>query len=173
MRLERLSDGNAHLYERAMELYRSSFPHEERRDRAEQERILCKSDYHFDLIMADDSFIGIMLYWETDEWIFLEHFATLSKLRCKGYGKKALELLNSRGKTVLLEIEPPVDSITERRYGFYKRCGFVMNPYHHIQAKYHLGDADLELKILSYPTILGEDEYRSFYEYMIREIEIG
>jgi ribosomal protein S18 acetylase RimI-like enzyme len=172
MRLERLSTSNAHLFDRAFTLYQSSFPVEERRDDLEQQRVLNKNDYHFDLIMMDDSFIGVMLYWETDNFVFLEHFTTLPELRGNGYGKKALDLLKTKNKIILLEIEPPVDDTTQRRYNFYKRNGFIMNPYHHIQAKYHLGDEDLELKVLSYPKMLEKDEYRSFYEYMTREIGI-
>ena len=172
MRLERLSSNNFHFFKRAFALYQSSFPVEERRDEREQQRVLTKDAYHFDLIMSNDDFIGVMLYWETEDFVFLEHFATAPELRGKGYGKRALDLLKLKNKTILLEIEPPVDEMTQRRYGFYKKNGFVMNPYHHIQAKYHLGDEDFELKILSYPDVLNKEEYRSFYEYMTREIGI-
>lgn len=173
MRLERLSTSNAHLFERAFNLYQSSFPVEERRDDLEQQRVLKKEDYHFDLIMTNDKFIGVMLYWETESFVFLEHFTTLPELRGNGYGKAALDLLKEKNKIILLEIEPPIDSLTQRRYGFYQRNGFTMNPHHHIQAKYHLGDEDLELKILTYPRVMEKDEYISFYEYMTREIGIN
>lgn len=172
MRLERLSPSHIHLFDKAFQLCQSSFPFEERRDYSEQQRVLKKTDYHFDLIMVDDNFVGVMLYWETDSFVFLEHFATLPELRCKGRGKDALNLLKEKNKIILLEIEPPIDDITKRRYGFYSRNGFIMNPYHHIQAKYHLGDEDLELKVLTYPRIMEKEEYRSFYEYMTREVSI-
>lgn len=172
MRLERLSSKNAQLFDKAFKLYEASFPIEERRDSSEQQRVLSKEDYHFDLIMQQNSFIGIMLYWETNDFIFLEHFATLHELRGQGYGKQALDLLKAKEKTILLEIEPPIDNNSQRRYGFYLRNGFIMNPYYHIQAKYRLGAEDFELKILSYPDILAKEEYRSFYEYMTREIGI-
>ncbi|MBO4982583.1 MAG: GNAT family N-acetyltransferase [Clostridia bacterium] len=170
--LERLSNNNINLFERAFALYKSSFPEEERRDEAEQERALKKDDYHFDLIMDGDTFIGVMLYWETDNLVFLEHFTTCPEIRGNGYGKKALDLLKAKNKLILLEIETPADEITQRRYGFYKRNGFVMNSVLHIQAKYHVGDEDLELKVLTYPRALENDEYRDFYEYMTREIGI-
>ena len=173
MRLERLSTFNAHLFERAFKLYQSSFPIEERRDGFEQQRVLKKEDYHFDLIMIDDTFVGVMLYWETESFVFLEHFTTLPEVRGKGYGKSALDLLKEKGKIILLEIEPPINGITQRRYNFYKRNGFAMNPYYHIQAKYHPGDADLELKVLTYPRVMEKEEYRLFYEYMTREIGIN
>lgn len=172
MRLERFSSSNAHLFEQAFQLYQSSFPVEERRDDLEQQRVLQKDDYHFDFIMQDNCFVGVMLYWETDNFVYLEHFTILPNLRGQGYGKSALDLLKEKNKIILLEIEPPVDDTTQRRYNFYKRNGFILNPYHHIQAKYHLGDADLELKVLTYPRVMEKDEYRSFYEYMTREIGI-
>ena len=173
MRLERLSDKNAHYYTDAYNLYQSAFPHEEKRDEKEQARAMQKEAYHFDMIFEEDALIGVMLYWETDSLVFLEHFTTYPALRGQGYGAKALELLKAKGKTVLLEIEPPADEMTTRRYNFYLRAGFTMNPHYHIQAKYHLGDDDLELKIMSYPRVLTTEEYLAFYDYMTREIGIA
>lgn len=172
MRIERLSEKNRHIYDKAIKLYKDSFPAEERRDDEEQNRVLKKEDYHVDFIMDDDEFFGIMFYWETESFIFLEHFSILPEFRNKGMGAKALNLLKSKGKRLILEIEPPVDSITIRRYEFYKRNGFVMTPHHHIQAKYHIGDEDLELKILSYPDALTVEQYLSFQNYMTKEIGI-
>ena len=172
MELKRLSSEYQYLFNKAFSLYESAFPGEERRDSSEQARVLNKNAYHFDLIFEGDSFIGVMLYWETDAFVFLEHFVTLPEVRGNGYGAKALDLLKAKNKTILLEIEPPVDQITERRFGFYKRNGFVMNDFYHIQAKYHIGDEDFELKVMSYPKALSNEEYRSFYEYMTREIGI-
>ena len=139
---------------------------------SEQQRAMRNENYHFDLILEGEALYGVMLYWETDDFVFLEHFTTMPQIRGKGYGAMALDLLKAKNKTVLLEIEPPVDEMSIRRYEFYKRNGFVMNPYYHIQAKYHLGDEDLELKVLSYPSVLTKEQYRSFYEYMTREIGI-
>lgn len=172
MELLRLTSLTDPLYGKAIELYNEAFPDEERRPAHEQAHVMTKEDYHFEVILADRDLVGIMLRWECGDLIFLEHFAILPDLRGRGYGAEALELLKSRGKAILLEIEPPVDTMTERRYGFYRRCGFVMNPYHHIQAKYYVGAPDLELKVLSYPRTLTPEEYRTFYEYMTREIGI-
>ena len=172
MKLQRLTMEDTALLEAALELYESSFPPEERRDRSETERALGKDEYKFSVLTEDGKLLGIMLYWTVDELIYLEHFAILPSLRNKGVGTKALELLKLQGKTVILEIEPPVDELTTRRYGFYKRNGFVMTSHYHIQAKYHLGDPDLELKILSYPEEISREEYLSFYNFMSREIGI-
>lgn len=172
MRLERITEKNCQLLADAIALYKSAFPDEERRGDAEQARVMPKPAYHFDLIMDEGAFCGIMLYWETDAFIFLEHFAVLPELRGRGIGARALSLLKEKGKTVILEIEDPTDEMTTRRFGFYKRNGFVMTPHHHIQAKYQLGTEDLMLKILSYPHEISVDEYLAFQDYMTKEIGI-
>ena len=172
IRLERLGDRNLHLHPRAMSLYESAFPREERRDEDEQNRVLSKEEYHFDMILDGEELLGIMLYWKTEDFIFLEHFAVLPEARGRGVGATALELLKAEGNTVILEIEVPSDEITRRRLAFYRRCGFVLTKHYHIQAKYRLGDDDLVLKILSYPHGIDGDEYRRFYDYMCREIGV-
>ena len=171
MRLKRIFPENQ-LFDEAFRLYQSAFPREERRDESEHLRVMKKDDYHFDLIMDGDSFVGVMLYWETADFVYLEHFTTRPELRGKGKGAEALKLLKEKGKTVILEIEDPVDEITRRRYGFYLRNGFIMTSHYHIQAKYHLGDEDLMLKILSYPEAISKEEYLSFQDYMTKEIGI-
>lgn len=170
MYLKRMRRIEGQLSERAMELYTAAFPAIERRDATEHARVMKKEDYHFDLIMQNRQFCGVMLYWETADFIFLEHFATLPALRGQGIGSGALSLLKEKGKPVILEIEPPADELTRRRLGFYQRNGFRVTPHHHIQAKYRPDDADLVLTVLSYPHGIDETEYRSFYHYMQREV---
>ena len=170
MYLKRLRSTEKELLARATALYIAAFPREERRDADEQARVMKKENYHFELIMQGEDFYGIMLYWETKDFIFLEHFATLPILRGRGIGSEALSLLKSKGKTVILEIEPQVDELTRRRLGFYQRNGFKATPYHHIQAKYRPDDADLVLTVLSYPHEIDATEYRDFYRYMQQEI---
>lgn len=172
MRLDRLTEENKELFNKAFALYSSAFPEIERRDIDEQERVMKNPHYNFDAITDGDNFIGIMLYWETDRLIYLEHFAVLPELRNHSRGTEALELLKNKGKVVVLEIEDPVDEITKRRYGFYTRNGFVMTPHYHIQAKYHLGCDDLMLKILSFPYSISREEYFGFINFMTKEIGI-
>ncbi len=171
MKLERLNSKNKKFYKRALELYENSFPFCERRDIPNHEIALTYSDYHFDFIIKDNKFIGIMLYWETNEFIFLEHFAILPSLRNNGFGQSALSLLKEKNKTIILEIEPPIDDLTLRRLNFYKRNDFNLTNHNHIQLKYHKNDADLILNIMSYPTTINEEEYLSFYNYLQNNVQ--
>ncbi len=173
MKLERLSCQNNKYFAPAMALYESSFPVLERRDEKEQSRIMKNPAYRFDLITDKNGLVGIMLYWETESFVYLEHFAILPELRCKGKATAALGILKSQSqKSIVLEIEPPCDDTTIRRYNFYRRNGFVMNPHKHLQAKYHLGDDELELNILTYPCEISKDEYAVFRKFLDAEVGI-
>lgn len=170
MHLLRLQDEGHPLFDRAMALYEAAFPAEERRDPAEHRRVLKKADYHMDLLMENDDFLGIVLYWETADFVHLEHFSTLPQLRGQGLGAGALKLLKAKEKPVILEIEPPVDELTRRRYGFYQRNGFLMNAHDHVQVRYRPDDPDVPLKILTWPTEITSEAYLAFRQYLDREV---
>ena len=79
---------------------------------------------------------------------------------------KALEVLGRDGKTVVLEIDPPVDEIARRRQGFYQRCGFAVNPYPHVHPPYRPEYPGHELVVLSSPRALTPAEYGAFACYL-------
>lgn len=161
------------LYSRAMELYALSFPYHEQRRPSSQERILKNSEYNFLLIMDEGRFSGLMLCWETAGFIYVEHFCILPELRGRGIGAAALELLGRRGKTLILEIDPPVDDISRRRQGFYERAGFVSNCYEHVHPTYHQDCSGHSLVLMSSPRPLSPPEYRAFADYLSRVVMDG
>ena len=66
---------------------------------------------------------------------FLLFFAIHPQCRNKGYGSAILEALKARHETVVLNVEPLVPdapnlSQRQRRFGFYRRCGFRDTGYH-------------------------------------------
>ncbi len=172
MVLERITHYDSEVYKKALALYVRAFPEIERRGELEHKRVLRRADYHFEVLTESGNFLGIMLYWETESFIFLEHFAILESERNNGLGAKALDLLKEKGKLIILEIEDLVDDITKRRYAFYSRNGFVMTEHEHIQAKYELGVDDYALKILSYPYAISKREYWLFLNFMSMHIGI-
>lgn len=171
MKLERLNDNNKHLYKDAFSLYVNAFPLIERRDEFNHNIALTFKDYHFDFIIKDNNLIGIMLYWEDNDFIFLEHFAILDNIRNKGYGEKALNLLKEKNKTIILEVEEPTNEITTRRLNFYKRNGFILTNHNHKQLKFRKNDQELVLKILSYPISITSEEYNKFYTYLHTKVQ--
>ena len=107
-----------------------------------------------------------MLCWETDNFIYVEHFCIEPDKRGCRYGSRALELLGAEGKTVILEIDPPVDEISIRRKGFYERAHFRANPYPHVHPAYHADCKGHELVIMSAPAPIDQAQYDAFNDYL-------
>ena len=134
MVLKRITNIFHPMYCEALNLYKISFPCHEQREKHSQEEILKDDEYHFCLLYDEDIFVGLILYWEHEQFIYIEHFCILPEMRNKQYGQKALALLTKQGKTIILEIDPPKDEISKRRKGFYERCGFTAVSYTHLVA---------------------------------------
>ena len=166
MKLERVKQANHPMYEQAMELYKISFPLHEQREPLSQEMILKDDAYHFCLIYDADVFVGMVLYWETERFLYIEHLCILPEMRNRQYGKKVLSLLNEQSKMLILEIDPPVDDISKRRKQFYERCGFAENPFHHIHPPYHRGNEGHRLVLLSCPRQITKQECSAFQQYL-------
>ena len=77
----RLTDPADPRFGDAFALYEISFPVYERRTRAAQAARLSHPEYHFDLLMEGERFLGILLFWEADGFRYVEHFATCPQLR--------------------------------------------------------------------------------------------
>ena len=173
MELEILSTNNEKHFGTAQALYEESFPRIEKRDEAEQTRVMANPAFRYGLITDGGELDGIMTYWETPDFIYVEHFAILPEKRNRGKATAAMGLLKARAnKPIILEIDPPVDEISERRYAFYRRNGFVMNTYRRVQAKYHIGDADFEMKLLTYPGEISAAEYARFCAFLADEVAV-
>lgn len=166
MNLERMTSTKHPMYRRARELYQISFPAHEQREASSQEKILGETEYHFGLLYDNTEFVGLALYWETESFIYIEHLCILPEMRNRQYGKKALSLLMEKQKTLILEIDPPIDDISKRRQGFYERCGFAMNPFPHVHPPYHKGNRGHDLVVMTYPKEITQAEYNAFNRYL-------
>ena len=102
LQLERVVDTAHPMYQKALELYGVSFPRHEQRERTSQERILRDGEYFFSLIHDGNVFVGLVLYWETEDFIYIEHLCILPELRNHRYGQRALSLIQEKQKTIIL-----------------------------------------------------------------------
>ncbi len=173
MEFKRLTNSEDEFFDRAMSLYRQSFPYYEQREERSQREIMRHGEYHFNLIFDGAQWVGIMLFWETEEFIYVEHFCIFPELRNMRYGQRALENLGRAGKSVILEIDPPVDSISRNRKQFYERCGFVENGFSHVHPPYHTGVKGHELVVMSKPEELSQREYDRFKSYLENTVMPG
>lgn len=145
------------------EKMKAAFPYEERRDYIDQQECLKNNCFNFFELYNDEA-VGFVSLWEYDEFVFLEHIAIDESKRSGGYGTKAIELLKSTyKKPVILEAEAPVTEQQIKRIKFYDRLGFKVNDFYYEQPSYH-GGKGVPLKILSFPHLLTEKEFRKFIE---------
>ncbi len=170
MNLQRVTSTTHPMFLTALELYKASFPRQEQRETLSQKKILCESEYHFDLVYDRDIFVGLVLYWETENMIYIEHFCILPEERNKKYGQKVLTLLKEKQKECILEIDPPIDDLSKRRKSFYERCGFVENSYQHIHPPYHRIDSGHKLILMTHPEQLSREKYDAFHKYLIDRV---
>ncbi len=166
MHFIRLTNSTDSIYSKAMELYCSSFPYNEQRGPDIQINIMEHPQYRFNLIYDGNIWVGLMLCWENEQFIYIEHFCILPEMRNKHYGERSLELLQKSGKKLILEIDPPVNEISVRRKVFYERALFCDNSFEHIHPPYHEGYHGHPLVVMSYPNKLNNTEYGEFYKYL-------
>ncbi len=153
-------------FKKAWKLYEDSFPSSEKRVIAEQEKTFFKEQYKFLTIFDDDLFVGILTFWEIEDFIFIEHLAINPELRGQNYGSKVLNVFLEKYSNIILEIEPVVDEATKRRLNFYTKLGFVQNSIKHFQVPFRKNDEKLALEILSYKTSLSNEKYQALYKKM-------
>ncbi|GAF66873.1 GNAT family N-acetyltransferase [Alkalihalobacillus trypoxylicola] len=94
-----------------------------------------KSKEHLDLLLKEKAEIyykdegqnHVMMYVETDDFIFVDYLFVSKEARGQGLGKKLLNQLKSKKKPIILEVEPVdySDTDTEKRQNFYNREGFT------------------------------------------------
>ncbi len=170
MRFEHLISSENSLFQKAMALYKISFPLHEQRKLDSQIKIMNNKEYRFYLIYDEKDWIGIILCWETDSFIYVEHFCIFPEMRNKKYGQKALEHLNKKGKMVILEIDPPIDEISVHRKAFYERAGYKANDFGHIHPPYQEKFHGHRLIVMSYPEPLSKTEYDAFNQYLRNQV---
>ena len=158
-------------FEKAWKLYLDSFPEIERRTLEEQEEILTDKNFKMTCYVEDEVLISIVFYWKISSYTFLEHFAVNSQLRGQSFGSKILQKFINDKKNIVLEIEPIVDEITQKRLKFYKKFGFVVNSHEHLQIPFREGAKELKLLLMSQEKTLSQQEYKVFYESMKKSLK--
>lgn len=170
MHFVRVTSAADSMYPAAMALYAQSFPAHEQRAAVSQAAVLHNAAYHFTLLFDGAAFVGILLYWDAGRFLYVEHFCICPELRGRQYGQRTLALLHKQadrdGKTVILEIDPPVDAVSIRRKGFYERAQYHANAFAHIHPPYHRENSGHALVVMSYPAPLTEAAYQDFSRYL-------
>ena len=152
----RIKSADDARFNQAWQLYQKAFPIDERRQLALQKVILDNDRYLFNAIIMDDEFVGILLLWHLDTYLYLEHFAISEKDRGGGIGQMAMKkLVDETDGQIILEVEPPSSAINKRRIGFYERLGFRLNHHEYHQPPLRKGGCAVQLLLMSQPKALA------------------
>ncbi|MHA7941875.1 GNAT family N-acetyltransferase [Formosa sp. 3Alg 14/1] len=149
---------------KAWNLYETSFPENERRHIEGQRHALGLKNYHFDIVLKDDLFVGILFWWDFKTLQYIEHIAISPNRQNKGLGSEIMiDVINRTGKNpIILEVEPPITEIQKKRIQFYNKLGFKINDYNYTQPPLQESTEAVRLHILSFPRTLNLEEYNTF-----------
>lgn len=138
IKLDRIISISDPILEDLLELYIESFPLRERRETdALKRHITNKENMFFNAIYESEELAGFIIYWNFDEFIYVEHLAIFPEMRNRKIGRQILEFLAANfSKTRLLEVEPHTDELSGRRIDFYQRSGYEVLEKNYIQPPY-------------------------------------
>lgn len=132
------------------ELYISAFPPAERREFSGLIQQMGINECSVNEILADQKVAGLIIVWDLEEFVFIEHFAIEPHLRKLGIGEEAISLVRTQfQKTVFLETVIPHDEFSRRRIGFYERNGFRKLDRTYFQPSYDGIKPEVELKLMT------------------------
>lgn len=114
-----------------------------------QKALLDNPNYKIAVKEENNKTLGFLSYWEFNDFIFIEHFATNPNIRGKGIGGQLLDEILSIDKLKVLEVEPPHTDIDKRRIKYYERHGLILNDYEYYQPPYKEEYHDERLFIMS------------------------
>ena len=141
------------LYLFVEKLLHSAFPSDERRDDDQQRAYTDGNNkFHCLLIRELNTPVGLIPYWDLEDFVYVEHFAIHEDLRSGGLGGQAMKtFLQEMKRPVVLEVEMPLikGDITHRRIAFYRRQGFSLRRLPYKQPPYREGDKWLPMKLMS------------------------
>jgi ribosomal protein S18 acetylase RimI-like enzyme len=165
MHLRKIHDLSSEEFKQAWKIYEYSFPEDERRDLTEQKKLMQNRKYSFFVAEKGGEVLGILTSWNFNDFEFIEHLAISSEMRGRGYGTELLKLFLARTElSVFLEVEMPETEIAIKRIRFYERIGFRLNKYDYIQPPYGEGKKPVPMFIMSYPKLIGKDEFSDIRE---------
>lgn len=170
LKKSRLQSTEDARWQEIWQLYQNSFPPYEIRTEPIQKKLMAEESYYGIVFYEEEQLVGILFYWETETMRYVEHLAISPALRGKNYGTQMMQELCNTEKIVMLEIDPPIDEVSIKRQYFYERLGFHLNAFYFIHPSFSKIKHPHQLKILSYPREMTQQEFDSFLEYLNEKV---
>lgn len=159
----------------AQDLFEDAFPKEERPPFASLKH-RDGAKFHFLVASNGDGDgdqgypVGILTYWNFEDFVYVEHFAIASELRNQGFGKAVfLDFMMQQSEQVVLEVEMPHDEQSEHRIEFYSSMGLFRNVQQYEQPSYYGLDSVIPMIIMS-KYELDDDEFLGVKDVLYSEV---
>ncbi len=171
MQFKRVIDTKSKPFKQAWNLYKSSFPSDERRTLAQERTLFGKIGHEFYATYEKWGFVGFIELWNIEEFVFIHYLAISARKRGKGYGSKILRsIIATTVVPIILEIEPPKTLDQKKRITFYQKQGFHLNTFQFIQPAYSKNKRPVSLLLMSYPKKLSRREFNKIKKTIYRQV---
>jgi len=149
--IQQITTANTAYYNYTEELMVASFPKNEYRELLQQRELTDTSTrFAQHIILFNSEPVGFIALWKFDNFVFIEHFAIAHETRNRGIGQKVIEeIIQVVNLPLVLETEPPINEINQRRIAFYERNGFQRWECEYLQPPYIKGDQPLEMRLMA------------------------
>ena len=115
-------------FDRFYQILSNNFPTKEIKEYNYMKDTFHAGLYQVLTLKDNDQIVGIMSFYQHDDFRFIDYFAIYCSLKGKGMGSKMLQyFINLDDKMVILEVEHPEDEQSKRRIAFYQRNGLYIN----------------------------------------------
>jgi ribosomal protein S18 acetylase RimI-like enzyme len=170
--LIRLTD-SLELSHELQTIYEEAFPPDERREWAQFTELLNNPDFFLKAISIQKKLIGLLTYWNLEEFLFIEHFAIRDAERGKGLGTQVVnQLIAETASPLILEVEEPITETAQNRIHFYERFSFSVCKSEYFQPPYSADKNKVKMLLMSYPDEVS-DEYFTIIKDRIYRLVYG
>lgn len=115
-------------FDRFYQILSNNFPTKEIKEYNYMKDTFHAGLYQVLTLKDNDQIVGIMSFYQHDDFRFIDYFAIDGSLKGRGMGSKMLQyFINLDDKMVILEVEHPEDEQSKRRIAFYQRNGLYLN----------------------------------------------
>lgn len=149
--LTRINSSENKEFIELIDLYVSAFPEEERRPVEMLRKMVDNGNrMRFNSIKCDGVLSGLFIYWEFEDFYFLEHLAIYDSMRNMKIGSQLLSYIGEHlKKEHVLEVERPETEIAARRIAYYERNGYKVADRNYMQPSYNCMDKSYPLWLMS------------------------
>lgn len=153
-------------------LYEESFPAEERRGEEQLKHLIAnRPTMYFNAVECDGELCGLFVYWDFEDFYYLEHLAVYPAMRNKKIGQQVLDFAKEHLKGIrLLEVEPAGDEMTTRRVNYYQRNGYHILDRTYIQPSYDGVRDTMPLWIMGNETACSPEALKRYIRTIVEEV---